>query len=301
VPELPEVETIKEDLRALVAGSRIGRVEVTDESLVEGQTASEFAEAISGGTIEEAHRRGKNLVLDLDGGLRAVFQLKIGGQLLLAPPVEEPTSAVMLVLYMESQESHIESPEGGARLYLRDETGYSRVRLFDEAALDDRLSTLGPEPLGPGFGVEYLRKSVGDRRAQIKPLILDQSIAAGVGNIYADEALFDARIHPRRKADSLSADDLESIYGSLRDNLQAGIEHRGTTFILYRDVLGREGEHQHHLKVFLRQGEPCPACGGTVVKEQVGGRATFLCPACQPEDSGGVSGGGDELQLELGI
>ncbi|WP_047864234.1 bifunctional DNA-formamidopyrimidine glycosylase/DNA-(apurinic or apyrimidinic site) lyase [Rubrobacter aplysinae] len=290
MPELPEVETIKEDLRALVTGSRIERAEVPDERLVEGETAAEFAQGLSGRTIEEAHRRGKHLVLELDDGRRAVMQLKIGGQLLLVPPVEEPASAVMLVLYLEDER----------RLFLRDETGYTRAQLYTGEALRERLSTLGPEPLGDEFSVEYLRRVAGDRRAQIKPLILDQSIAAGVGNIYADEALHDARLHPRRKASSLSEEEWENLHRAIRENLAAGIEYRGTTFSLYRDVLGREGAHQHHLKVFLREEEPCPACGGKVVREQVGGRATFVCPACQPERPA-KAGDGDGLQLELGL
>lgn len=286
MPELPEVETIKEDLRALVAGSRIKSVEVLGERLVEEPSAAKFADGLSGREIEGARRRGKHLIVELDGGLRAVFQLKIGGQLLLVPPVEEPDDHLMLVLHLE----------GGGKLFLRDETGYTRAQLLDEEALDARLAALGPEPLGDGFSVEYLRKAAGNRRARIKSLILDQSIAAGVGNIYADESLYDARIHPRRKASSLSGEEWNALHGALRANLEAGVEHRGTTFSLYRDVLGREGDHQHHLKVFLREGEPCPACGGAVVREQVGGRATFVCPACQPEEAGG-----GELQLELGL
>lgn len=290
MPELPEVETIKEDLRALVAGSRIERAEVTDEKLVEEEPES-FSTTLSGNTILDASRRGKHLILELEDDMRAVFQLKIGGQLLLIPPVEEPANRVMLVLHLE----------GGGRLFLRDETGYTRAQLLTAQALRERLERLGPEPLERGFSVEYLRRAAGDRRSQIKPLILDQSIAAGVGNIYADEALYDARIHPRRKASSLSAAEWEALHRALRDNLSAGIEHRGTTFSLYRDVLGREGGHQHHLKVFLREGEPCPACGGAVVREQVGGRATFVCPACQRERAAENPSGGGELQLELGL
>lgn len=291
MPELPEVETIKEDLRALVLGSRVQSAEVTDERLVEEPSAAEFAAGLADGEIEGVRRRGKHLIVEFDGGLRAVFQLKIGGQLLLVPPVEEPADHLMLVLHLE----------GGGRLLLRDETGYTRAQLLTEEALRERLAALGPEPLEAGFGVEYLRQAAGNRRAQIKPLILDQSIAAGVGNIYADELLFDARIHPRRKASSLSGEEWASLHGALRANLEAGIEHRGTTFSLYRDVLGREGGHQHYLKVFLREDEPCPACGCAVFRERVGGRATFVCPACQPEEPGGESGGGGELQLELGL
>ena len=286
MPELPEVETIKEDLRGLVVGSTIRGVEVEQPALVERPSVEEFVRRLTGARISEARRRGKNLVVDLDSGDSLVLQLKIGGQFLLVPPVAEPTTALLLVLRLDD----------GRALYLRDETGFTRGALLDAEELEERFSKLGAEPLGEGFGPGYLAGKVGGRRAGVKPLILDQAIVAGVGNIYADEALFDARVHPRRKANTLDADEWERLRAALVANLAAGIEHRGTTFSLYRDVLGRKGGHQDHLRVFLRQGKPCPAgCGGKVVKERVGGRATFLCPRCQPED-----GPGNEARLELG-
>ena len=276
MPELPEVETIKRDLREHgVVGSRIEHAEVLDPALVEGGSPAEFAGRLSGTAISGARRRAKHLVVELDSGDAAVFQPKIGGQLLLVPPVEEPTTALMLVLHLD----------GDRRLFLRDETGYTRAHVVNEAELEERFSSLGPEPLGDGFGEDYLRDRLSSRRAQIKPLLLDQKVVAGIGNIYADEILYDARLHPRRKANSLSRDEWDGLHAAILENLRAGIEHRGTTFSLYRDVLGRKGRHQEYLRVFLRAGKPCPeGCGGKVVKEQVGGRATFLCPACQSED-----------------
>ncbi len=287
MPELPEVETIKRDLREHgVVGSTIRRAEVLDPALVEGGTPEEFAERLSGTTIVEARRRAKHLILDLDSGDAAVFQLKIGGQLLLVPPVEEPAKALMLLLHLD----------GDRRLFLRDETDYTRARVLDEEQLEERFSKLGPEPLGDGFDAGYLRDGLSSRRAQIKPLLLDQKVVAGIGNIYVDEILYDARLHPRRKANSLTGGEWEALHAAILGNLRAGIEHRGTTFSLYRDLLGRKGGHQEHLRVFLRAGKPCPeGCGGEVVKEQVGGRATYFCPACQLED--GPEG---EQRLTLG-
>src|SRR5215212_6225094 len=170
MPELPEVETIKEDLRELVAGSEIERAEVLDPSLVEQPSAEEFTSRLEGVRITGARRRAKHLIVELDMGDSLVFQLKIGGQLLLVPPVEEPQSALMLVLDLDADE------------------------------LVERLSPLGPEPLEGGFDAEYLPREIGFRRAQIKPLLLDQKVVSGIGNIYADEILYDARLHPRRKA-----------------------------------------------------------------------------------------------------
>jgi formamidopyrimidine-DNA glycosylase len=274
MPELPEVETIKEDLRSLVVGSGIEEARVLDPALVEEVAPEEFARRLLGAAIVGARRRAKHLILELDTGDAAVFQLKIGGQLLLVPPVEEPTTALMLLLRLD----------GDRRLFLRDETGYTRVRVMDQEALEERLAGLGPEPLGEGFGVKYLRESLSCRRAQIKSLLLDQKVVAGIGNIYVDEILYDAGLHPRSKANTLTGDEWEALHRAILKNLSAGIEHRGTTFSLYRDVLGRKGRHQDHLRVFLRAGKPCPGCGGKVIKERVGGRATFLCPRCQREN-----------------
>ena len=286
MPELPEVETIKKDLRRLVVGSEVEDAEVADPALVEQTSVEEFVRRLEDARIVGTRRRAKHLVMDLDSGDALVLQLKIGGQLLLVPPAEEPATALMLVLRLDGERS----------LFLRDETGFTRARLPDADGLEERFAELGPEPLGDEFGPGYLRERVGSRRARIKGLLLDQKVVAGVGNIYVDEALFDARIHPTRKANTLTEGEWTRLQDAGKENLRAGIEHRGTTFSLYRDVLGRKGHHQDHLRVFVQAGKPCPGgCGGKVVREKVGGRATFLCPSCQPED-----GPGEEVGLKLG-
>jgi formamidopyrimidine-DNA glycosylase len=277
MPELPEVETIKEDLRELVVGSRIERVEVLDPGLVEQPSPEEFARRLEGVQITGARRRAKHLIVELDSEDSLVFQLKIGGQLLLVPPVEEPRTALMLVLYLD----------GDRRLFLRDETRFTRVRLLNAEELEARLSTLGPEPFGEEFkenGAEHLRETLSSRRAQIKPLLLDQKVVSGIGNIYVDEILYDARLHPRRKANTLSSEEWSRLHAAILENLAAGVQHRGTTVRLYKDVLGRPGEHQNYLRVFEKHGKPCPDCEGTVVREKVGGRPTHFCPSCQREN-----------------
>ena len=286
MPELPEVETIKEDLNGLVAGAGIERVETPAPDLVEQPSLQEFERRLAGTSISGASRRGKSLILELSSGDALTLQLKIGGQLLLVPPVEEPDTALMLILHLD----------GDRKLFLRDETGYTRANLLDVAELEDRFSGLGPEPLENGFDAAYLMETLGGRRAQVKPLLLDQKVVAGVGNIYVDESLFDARVHPRRKANTLSVAEWDALTRAIRENIASGIEHRGTTFSLYRDVLGRKGHHQEHLRVFMRQGKPCPGdCGERVVKDKVSGRATYLCPSCQVEDG---PGGDRTLELE---
>ncbi|CAA9426714.1 MAG: Formamidopyrimidine-DNA glycosylase [uncultured Rubrobacteraceae bacterium] len=284
MPELPEVETIKEDLRSLVVGSKVERAEVLAPSLVEQPSTEEFLSRLEGVRITGARRRAKHLIVGLDSGDSLVFQLKIGGQFLFVPPVDEPRTALMLVVHLD----------GGGRLFLRDETGFTRARLLDAGELEERLSPLGPEPLEDGFETDYLPRTIGSRRAQIKPLLLDQKVVSGIGNIYVDEILYDAKLHPRRKANTLSEGEWRSLYEAIRSNLAAGVEHRGTTVRLYRDVLDRPGEHQNYLRVFEKQGEPCPWCEGEVVREKVGGRPTHFCPACQAEN-----GSGEDGQLEL--
>src|ERR671914_1291785 len=285
MPELPEVETIKEDLRALGVGSRIEHAEVLAPSLVEQPSTDEFIQRLKNVGVSGARRRAKHLVVELDSGDALVFQLKIGGQLLLVPPAEEPKTALMLVLYLD----------GDRRLFLRDETGFTRARLLGVAELEERLSSLGPEPLEEGFDAGYLQRTIGSRRAQIKPLLLDQKVVSGIGNIYADEILYDARLHPRRKANTLTEGEWEALHAAIRSNLAAGVEHRGTTVRLYKDVLDRPGEHQSYLRVFEKHGKPCPGCEGEVVREKVSGRPSHFCPACQREDSPGEGG---QLELE---
>jgi formamidopyrimidine-DNA glycosylase len=281
MPELPEVETIKEDLRGLVVGSKIERVEVLDPSLVEQPSTEEFVGRLTGVVIAGARRRAKHLIVELDTGDSLVFQLKIGGQLLLVPPVEEPKTALMLVLHLD----------GERRLFLRDETGFTRARLLDAGELEERLSSLGPEPLEEQFGWDYLPRKIGSRRAQIKPLLLNQKVVSGIGNIYVDEILYDARLHPRRKANTLTEGEWRALYDAIRSNLAAGVEHRGTTVRLFRDVLDRPGEHQNYLRVFEKHGQPCPDCEGEVVREKVSGRPSHFCPECQREDGSGEGGG----------
>ncbi len=274
MPELPEVETIKEHLRELVVGSLITQVEVLDPGLVEQPSAEEFQREMEGERISGAWRRAKHLIVELDSGNSLVFQLKIGGQLLLVPPVEEPKTALMLVLHLNEDR----------RLFLRDETRFTRTRLLNAEELEARLSTLGPEPLREEFrenGARYLQETLSSRRAQIKPLLLDQKVVSGIGNIYVDEILYDARLHPRRKANTLSGEEWKGLHTAIIENLAAGVEHRGTTVRLYKDVLNRPGEHQNYLRVFEKQGRRCPGCEGRIVREKVGGRPTHFCPSCQ--------------------
>src|SRR5918998_1172159 len=225
MPELPEVETIKQHLRELVTGSLITEVEVLDPGLVEQPSTEEFERELEGDRISGTRRRAKHLIVELDSGNLLVFQLKIGGQLLLVPPVEEPTSALMLVLHLDEDR----------RLFLRDETRFTRARLLNAEPLEEEFKR---------NGVDYLQANLSSRRAQIKPLLLDQKIVSGIGNIYVDEILYDARLHPRRKANTLSGEEWGRLHAAIIENLAAGVEDRGAAVRVYKGVLNRPGGQQ---------------------------------------------------------
>jgi len=167
---------------------------------------------------------------------------------------------------------------GFTRLWL----GY--FDLYDPADVDSHplISRLGPDPFSEEFTVGYLAEAFSGRKASVKGLLLDQSLVAGLGNIYVDEVLFAAGVHPVRKADTLASAEVEALHAATLDILGRAIEARGTTFDSYHDAFGETGKFQHQLRVFDRGGEPCPACGAEVVKLKVAGRGTHVCPECQP-------------------
>jgi formamidopyrimidine-DNA glycosylase len=170
--------------------------------------------------------------------------------------------------------------DDGIQLRFLDMRKFGRVYLVaDESEV---VGSLGPEPLADDFTLSELSALVKKRRGALKPLLLNQQFIAGIGNIYADEALFVAGIHPQRKADTLTGDEIERLYRAIRQVLRLALADQGTTFDgAYRKVDGEEGEHQENLRVFRRKGQPCPRCGGAIERIVVGGRGTHFCPCCQ--------------------
>jgi formamidopyrimidine-DNA glycosylase len=274
MPELPEVETIKNDLRALVLGRRITGVSLRDPALVRRPEADAFAARLGGQTLVGAERRGKYLLIGLSAGYCLVVQLAITGQLTLSQPREPVKKDTRLILDLDD----------GSQLRLWDQNGYAKVQLLPagEVAETLKLDDLGPDPTSSDFTLSDFLARLRGRRGRIKPLLLDQSFLAGLGNIYADEALFLARIHPARRANTLSEEEAARLFASIREVLLGGIAKRGTTIATYRDVLGRKGAYQNELRVFRRAGKPCPRCGTPIVVTRIGGRDTHYCPRCQP-------------------
>jgi formamidopyrimidine-DNA glycosylase len=274
VPELPEVETIKSDLRELVAGRTIEAATVRDPRLVRYPSVPELEEGLRGQGIGAIDRQAKYILMRLSSGSIFVVQLMLTGQLLLRAPSAPLLKSTRLILDLDGDE----------QLRLVDSSHLARVNLLSEAELYERLplAELGPEVISEEFTLDAFAGML-KRRRQIKALLLDQRVLAGLGNIYVDESLFEARIHPLRAASSLTFEEVERLYRAIRRIVPEAIALRGTTTRSYRDVQGRKGGYQERLKVVLKTGQPCPeGCGGTVERRWMAGRETFLCPACQP-------------------
>lgn len=279
MPELPEIETIRRDLAGSVLNRRVTEARVLDPALVRAPAPEAFASELHHRTLRDAGRRGKYLLVGLDDGRTWAMHLSLEGRLLLVAadaPLEDGTRLAVTL-------------DDGRELRLWDKVSYATTALGDARALAElfHLDRLGPEPTSPDFTREAFRERFAARRVMVKPTLLDQRVVAGVGNIYADESLWRARVHPTRKANALDDGEWTALHRALVDVMAEAVAHRGTSAPggLYRDLYGRKGEHQAHLSVFRRAGKPCPRCGSTIVRTEVGGRATFHCPACQRPDA----------------
>jgi formamidopyrimidine-DNA glycosylase len=269
MPELPEVETIRAQLAPRLTGRSLVRVEILDPRLTRPTDLFEVAEELEGDTVVAVERRGKYLVLRLESGLALLVHLRMTGGFHW-----EPTSHERAVLELDD----------GTRLVYRDVRRFGTWLVLEDAELDPYLTGKnGPEPLGPHFTAEWLAGRLAVRRAPVKAVLLDQRVVAGLGNIYADEALWRARVSPLRPAAELSYEEARRIHRAIRDALRAGIARQGSTLSTYRQPDGSPGSMQEEFRVYGRDGEPCPRCRATIAKTRVGGRGTWYCPRCQPE------------------
>lgn len=269
MPELPEVETIVRDLRRLVRGAEIRRVEVLKPDLIAGDPA-EFARALRGHRLEAIDRRAKNIVIRLDGD-RLIINLGMTGRVL----VEQSDAPLPPYLGVR-----LDLRDGRLLLY-QDVRRFGRLEVISADEWAKRDADLGYEPLSKEFTPEALHQLAGKSRVAIKPWLMDQRRIVGVGNIYASESLFRARIDPKRPANTISAREAARLHQAIRDVLQEAIDFRGTTILDYRDAAGESGAFAARLKVYDREGEPCEKCGGKVKRIVQGGRSTFYCPRCQ--------------------
>jgi formamidopyrimidine-DNA glycosylase len=272
VPELPEVETIRRQLAPLVQGRRLERVEILDARWSRPLAPRELAEALEGRLVERLGRRGKYLVWDLEDDVHLVQHLRMTGAVLCDPEPEPSHTRVRIELGQ------------GRRLVIVDPRrfGTGELLLGEEALQRFFAARLGLEPLDELFTAEHLREQAHGRTGPVKAFLLDQRRIAGVGNIYADEALFRAGIHPLRPAGALSKEQYARLRETTIASLRDGIEARGATIDDFRHVDGVRGSFQNQFLVHRREGEPCGTCGTTIVKMVVGGRGTYVCETCQP-------------------
>jgi formamidopyrimidine-DNA glycosylase len=272
MPELPEVETVRRQLAPLVEGRTLARVRVLDERWCMPLAPRAMERALRGRRVESLGRRGKYLVWSLSGERFLLQHLRMTGNLLYDPPERPPYTRVEIDL------------DDGHKLRYVDVRRFGTGQLADgrgelDAFLDGRL---GLEPFDPGFDAEHLWALARGSRAPIKSFLLDQKRIAGVGNIYADEALFRARIHPLRPAGRLTRAQWGALAPAVVSTLEAGIEANGASIDDFRDLDGARGSFQDEFLVHRHEGDPCPRCGGTVRKLVVGGRGTYVCERCQP-------------------
>lgn len=277
MPELPEVETVRGQLAPIVQGRRLRRVEILDPRWSRPLAPGELSEALQGRRVIRLGRRGKYLLWELSGDIWLAQHLRMTGAVLVDPDPEPAHTRVRIELGRRAGEA-------ARRLAITDPRRFGTGELLLGAAavegfLDARL---GLEPFDEGFGAAHLRSLARGRRTPIKALLLDQRMIAGVGNIYADEALYRAGIHPLRPAGSLTKGQHERLAGAIVDALSAGIAAKGATIDDFRHVDGVYGSFQHQFLVHRRGGEPCGACGTTIVKITAAGRGTYVCERCQP-------------------
>ena len=274
MPELPEVETVARDLRRhlLPDGGRPGPViaaaRVAWARTIRDEDPAAFVAGVTGRRIEAVGRRGKQLVLDLDGRAFLTVHLKMTGQLFVVPAGLPRDAYERLALTLDD----------GREIRFRDVRKFGRVGLY--GADDDPFDGIGPEPLDPAFTLRAFRSRIRGRRARLKPLLVDQAFIAGVGNIYADEALWRSRLHPLRSAASLRPADERALYRNVREILAEAVERRGSSIDDYTAPDG-DGEMQERLDVYQRTGRPCPRCGRPIRRIVIGIRATHFCSWCQ--------------------
>ncbi|HEY5977470.1 MAG TPA: bifunctional DNA-formamidopyrimidine glycosylase/DNA-(apurinic or apyrimidinic site) lyase [Solirubrobacterales bacterium] len=288
MPELPEVETVARQLGPELEGRRIERLEVLDERWSRPVPPERLEADVSGRKIEGLGRRGKYLLLGLEGGQTLVMHLRMTGNLVLVEGEEKLDPSEGMRLYegeRTASERFLRAAfdlDDGRRLWFTDPRRFGEAFLIDDDRLPTRFEALGVEPLSPDFTPEELGAQAQGRTAPLKSFLLDQARIAGVGNIYADEALFRARLHPLSPAGSMRPEHLEELRDAVVAALEAGLEHGGASIDDYRDGRGERGEMQNEFLVHTREGEPCPRRdGGTIVRIVVGGRSTYYCPACQ--------------------
>ena len=273
MPELPEVETIRLALEPNVVGRRFERVEIRDPRLVRPFEPTAVAAELEGERVGALDRRGKYLIVRFESGRALLIHLRMTGSLRHAAPGSLPD---------DPHRRAVVKLDDGSDVAYRDVRRFGTWHLLEPDELDPYLAQrLGREPLERGFTARRLAEQLKGRRAPIKAALLDQRTVAGLGNIYVDEALWRAQIHPQRPAEDLDDEEITRLARAIKDALRAGLARQGASLRDYSTPDGGRGRMQDEFRVYGREGEPCPRCGTPIDKIRAGGRGTWYCPSCQ--------------------
>lgn len=265
MPELPEVETIKRELEKAILGKKFKKVCVHHPAVVREPAVEKFKKGLEGLTIKNILRKAKVLILELSNGKSLVIHLKMTGQLVY--PGDGKTARVSFHL------------SDGKNLDFNDRRLFADLRLLDDWHTLKFIQGLGPEPFD--LTLEEFKEMLAHKKTKIKPLLMDQTFISGIGNLYAAEALFRARIHPERPAVSLSDREKELLFKEIKDTLSEAIKYKGSSIDQYVQLSGEPGDYVKHHKVYDREGKPCFVCKTPIRRTALGGRGTYFCPKCQ--------------------
>jgi formamidopyrimidine-DNA glycosylase len=269
MPELPEVETTINDLKPFVIGRKIENVDVLNESTIAEPSPEKFQKGLIGRKIIGLSRRGKHLVFELDNKSFLIVHMRMTGSLVLKKAEEVRAASVRVIFYLDD----------GAAVHFQDLRKFGKMWLVKDK--NTVLGKLGPEPLEPQFTPAILEKILKGRQLSIKALLLDQTLIAGIGNMYADEALYRARLHPLRPGNSLTKAEFKRLHEAVQTVLRQGIRNKGASTDTYIRPEGTRGEAQLQFQVAHQKGKDCPVCGGPIQRITVNQRGTFYCPKCQ--------------------
>ena len=269
MPELPEVETVKNQLAPHIIGHTIAKVTLLWDRMVKGQDPAEFLELVAGQKILDMTRQGKYMIVHLGSGKKLIIHLKMTGSLLLGKADTEVPQYTRAIIHLDD----------GQNVFFRDPRKFGVLKLMKNTKEID--AKLGPEPLGSDFTLKYFNEGLARRTAPVKAFILEQKFIAGVGNMYADEALFLARIDPRRASNTLKKTEIKRLFDAIHEVLIAGLKYGGASVVTYYHPDGSVGTAHQHFNVAHNQKKVCPVCGGPIERVVVRGRGSYYCPKCQ--------------------
>ena len=275
MPELPEIETYMRQFNKSVKGRKVVDVKLLWDGAVRHPKPRTFVRRLKGQTLGEAERRGKFLIIPLESGDTLVIHFGMTGVLHYLPPEEERSPHTRAIFRLDDGKElrYVDIRKRGG-LYLVKGRDFSKI---------PELQNIGVEPLSDDFSLGALRGMLEGRRQQLKPFLMRQDVIAGIGNIYSNEILWEAKLHPLRNTADLTDAEVRRLHRAIRKVLREGVELQGCSIEEFLDLYGRPGRYEERLRVYQREGQPCPRCGAKIVRIVVGGRGTYYCPKCQPE------------------